>query len=269
MRHLICTALTLCSVQPALATERPAGMLTGGWSEQVNDRADARFESAAQVSEAVAFDAVPQLGARTQVYVRVNGGFVSAQHYGDFDPGTYPAVSVFNPPLGLLEPDFVQSDIGFVAGGAVGVRIPWHTGGPVGGATRIEAEYTFRTYTLDEVIYDEDFGVRPEADITGRVTSHAVMGNIIAEWQPSPYWRFGFGGGAGVLFSDLKANGESGDGSAFAAQALATAEFRLTEQLWLTFGARVLGAAEVDYNTDIEEASTFAGDLTVGIALEI
>ncbi|MEM9663133.1 MAG: hypothetical protein AAF937_12590 [Planctomycetota bacterium] len=257
---------------PSSASERAAGMLSGGWAQAASDLAPSnRAETAwvAPVPGVDSFDHVPPRGSRTSVYLRVNGGFVSAQHFGDFDSTAYPDVSVFTPPLGVLGPEFVQSDIGFVAGGAVGVRIPWRPGSSIGGATRLEAEYTFRTYTLDEVIYDEEFGVRPEADITGRVTSHAVMGNIIAEWQPSPYWRFGFGGGAGVLFSDLEANGESGDGAAFAAQALATAEFRLTDYLWLTFGARVLGAAEVDYNTDVEEASTLAGDLTVGVSFEL
>lgn len=271
MRHVPIIAVMLVCSGVAHAEERRPGMLTGGWSIQPDDEivVVSDFDPATDVSDAVAFDATPQPGLRTSVYLRVNGGLVSAQHHGDFDPAAYPNVSPFNPPIGFLGPDYAQSDIGFAVGGAIGVRIPWRDGTSSGGATRIEAEYTFRTYTLDEVIYDEDFGVQPEADITGRVTSHAIMANILGEWQPNPYWRFGFGGGAGVLFSDLKANGEEGDGSAFAAQAIATAEYRLTDHLWLTFGARVLGSAEVQYDTDIEEASTFAGDLTVGLSLEI
>ncbi|MEO1534448.1 MAG: hypothetical protein AAFS11_02665 [Planctomycetota bacterium] len=273
MRRLLCIA-AISSLALSAVAERPAGMLSGAFASQPDPYDDTSGDVIYNdsITTAVSFDSADGAGPKrrgTGVYIRVNGGFVSAQHHGDFDPAAYPNVSVFNPPLGLLEPEYAQSDIGFAVGGALGVRIPWRSGYGHGGATRLEAEYMFRTYTLDEVVYDEDFGVRPEADITGRVTSHAVMGNIIAEWQPNPYWRFGFGGGAGVLFSDLKANGEEGDGSAFAAQALATAEFRMTDNLWLTFGARVLGAAEVEYGTDIEEASTFAGDLTVGISLEI
>lgn len=269
MRHLICTTVMLVACGIAHADTGPRGMLTGGWLAQPESEAAGTFDASSDASDAAAFDAAIQPLPRTSVYVRVNGGFVSAQHHGDFDPAAYPDVSIFTPPLGLLGPEYAQSDIGFAVGGAIGVRIPWRGGNAHGGATRLEAEYTFRTYTLDSVVYDEDFGITPEADITGRMTSHAVMANIIAEWQPNPYWRFGFGGGAGVLFSDLKANGEEGDGSAFAAQAIVTAEYRLTDRLWLTFGGRVLGAAEVDYGTDIEEASTIAGDLTVGLSLEI
>ncbi len=245
-------------------------MLSGAWDVQPETGPGSGVGQ--DVADTVAFDETNQhvpTAPRTSVYVRIAGGFVSAQHHGDFDPAAYPPVSPFFPPLGLLGPEYVQSDIGFAAGGAVGLRIPWSRNATSRGSTRIEAEYMFRTYTLDEVVYDEEFGVRPEADITGRVTSHAVMGNVIAEWNPHPHWRFGVGGGAGVLFSDLKANGEEGDGSAFAAQVLLTGQYRLTDTVWLTFGGRVLGATEVTYNTDIEEASTIAGDLTVGLSLEI
>ncbi len=270
MRRTLPALIAAAWAGSVLATDRPAGMLTGGFDAQPESRTtvpDPEGDAAA----AAAFDrdkAARFPPRRGGLYARVAGGFVVAQHQGDFDPAAYPNVSVFTPPLGSLGPEFAQSDIGFAVGGAVGVRIPW-SGGSTRGATRFEAEYMFRTYTLDDVVYDEDFGVRPEADITGRMTSHAVMGNIIAEWQPHHDWRFGFGGGAGVLFSELKANGEQGDGAAFAAQALATAGYRLDDHLWLTFGGRVLGAAEVDYDTDIERASTFAGELTVGLSLEM
>lgn len=254
-------------------------MLSGGWqpesqSELEPERQPAMLEESDTLLDAavaVSFDEDRPPGAdrlRTSVYLRVEGGLVSAQHHGDFDPAAYPDVSPFMPPIGVLEPDYVSTDVGFAVGGALGVRVPWATTG-TRGATRFEAEYMFRTYTLDQVVYEEDFGLQPEADITGRVTSHAVMGNVLAEWQPDPRWRFGAGVGAGVLFTDLKANGDEGDGSAFAAQLLGTAEFELTDHLWLTFGARLLGATEVTYDTDVQEASTFSADLTVGVSLEL
>lgn len=207
---------------------------------------------------------VPRHAIGPRLYVRGAGGITAMQLYGDFDPAAYPDAVVFFPPFGVLEPERAQADIGFAVGGAVGVRVPWGAAG----ATRFEAEYMFRTASLDRVVYEEDFGIRPEADITGRITGHSVMGNVIAEWRTDYRWRFGVGGGLGVLFTELKANGRRDSGAAFAGQILCTGEYMLAEHVWLTTGLTILGATRVDYDTDIQRASTLAVDFTVGIGLE-
>ncbi|MEO1584941.1 MAG: hypothetical protein AAFR96_10280 [Planctomycetota bacterium] len=283
MRRLIPAALAcLLLATSASASDGPrsGGLLTGLPApslapqlekRQPADSGPAQSQPDPETQEAPPEFVVPRhLRPHTRLYARGAGGFTFMQLIGDFDPAAYPNVTPFFPPIGVLEPERAQSDIGFAVGGALGLRIPWaHAPDHAHGATRIEAEYMFRTATLDEVIYEEDFGVRPEADITGRLTGHTVMGNIIAEWWPDEHWRVGGGGGVGVMFTDLKANGREDTGTSVAFQLLGTAETKIADHLWLTFGLTLLGTSEVEYDTDIQEANTLALDFTVGLSLEI